>query len=138
MFTHSPDGAIEAYPLHEWYNFKPINRYKALSAEEAEAEFSHRKKVINYFSLMFRKRVRGEEEPEEVEEDKTKKKGKGGAKKELKISEMDEWIDSGDGESSSEDESKEKEKKEVGKKFKKMGHSLRTFRFWSKPYKCLD
>lgn len=24
VFTHAPDKAIEAYPLHEWYNFQPI------------------------------------------------------------------------------------------------------------------
>lgn len=39
VFTHGPDGAIEAFPLNEWYNFHPIQRYKALSAEEAEEEF---------------------------------------------------------------------------------------------------
>ena len=33
------DGAFEAYPVEEWYNFKLIQRYKALSAEEAEREF---------------------------------------------------------------------------------------------------
>lgn len=26
VFTHAPDGAIEAYPLNEWYNFQPIQR----------------------------------------------------------------------------------------------------------------
>lgn len=39
VFTHAADGAIEAYPLCEWYNFQPINRYKSLTAEEAEQEF---------------------------------------------------------------------------------------------------
>lgn len=39
VFTHGPDGSIEAFPLNEWYNFHPIQRYKALSAEEAEEEF---------------------------------------------------------------------------------------------------
>lgn len=39
VFTHAADGAIDAYPLCEWYNFQPINRYKSLSAEEAELEF---------------------------------------------------------------------------------------------------
>lgn len=33
------DGAFEAYPVEEWYNFKLIQRYKSLSAEEAEKEF---------------------------------------------------------------------------------------------------
>uniref|UniRef100_A0A2A4ITP0 Transcription initiation factor IIF subunit alpha n=1 Tax=Heliothis virescens TaxID=7102 RepID=A0A2A4ITP0_HELVI len=39
VFTHAADGAIDAYPLQEWYNFQPIQRYKALSAEEADEEF---------------------------------------------------------------------------------------------------
>ena len=39
VFTHAADGGIEAFPLCEWYNFQPIQRYKALSAEEAEQEF---------------------------------------------------------------------------------------------------
>ncbi|KAJ4448659.1 hypothetical protein ANN_00049 [Periplaneta americana] len=39
VFTHAPDGAIEAFPLQEWYNFQPIQRYKSLSAEEAEEQF---------------------------------------------------------------------------------------------------
>lgn len=113
VFTHAPDGAIEAYPLHEWYNFQPIQRYKALSAEEAEAEFGRRKKVMNYFSLMFRKRMKGDEEtPEDQEEAKLKKGGAGGGKsKDLKISDMDEWIDS-DEQSSSDDEDGEGKSKE--------------------------
>lgn len=111
VFAHAPDGAIEAYPLNEWYNFQPIQRYKALSAEEAEHEFGRRKKVMNFFSLMLRKRLKGdEEEPEDPEETKFKKAAakKG---KELKISDMDEWIDSDD-DSESEDEDKPKEKNE--------------------------
>lgn len=39
VFMKAEDGIIEAYPLQEWYNFQPIQRYKALSAEEAEEEF---------------------------------------------------------------------------------------------------
>jgi transcription initiation factor TFIIF subunit alpha len=39
VFTHAPDGVIEAFPLQEWYNFQPIQRYKSLTAEEAEEEF---------------------------------------------------------------------------------------------------
>jgi transcription initiation factor TFIIF subunit alpha len=40
VFTHAADGAIDAYPLLEWYNFQPIQRFKALSAEEAEEAFT--------------------------------------------------------------------------------------------------
>ena len=39
VFMQAKDGAFEAFPVEEWYNFQPINRYKALSAEEAEKEF---------------------------------------------------------------------------------------------------
>lgn len=54
VFTHAEDGAIEAFPLHEWYKFQSIQRYKALSAEEAEMEFNKRNKHLNFFSLMLR------------------------------------------------------------------------------------
>lgn len=112
VFAHAPDGAIEAYPLNEWYNFQPIQRYKALSAEEAEHEFGRRKKVMNYFSLMLRKRMKGdEEEVIDPDEAKANKMGAKKSSKELKISDMDEWIDS-DEDSSSEDEDKEKPKKD--------------------------
>ncbi|VVD00911.1 unnamed protein product, partial [Leptidea sinapis] len=76
VFTHAADGAIDAYPLQEWYNFQPIQRYKALSAEEAEQEFGRRNKVINYFSLMFRKRMRGDDATDDGE-DPDEKKTKG-------------------------------------------------------------
>lgn len=39
VFTQAGNGIIEAYPLQEWYKFQPIQRYKALSAEEAEQEY---------------------------------------------------------------------------------------------------
>ncbi|XP_055377506.1 general transcription factor IIF subunit 1 isoform X2 [Condylostylus longicornis] len=111
VFTHAPDGAIEAYPLHEWYNFQPIQRYKSLSAEEAEQEFGRRRRVMNYFSLMLRRRLKADDEPEDPEE-KVNAKGSGSKKsKELQISEMDEWIDS-DEDSESEDEDKEKKKED--------------------------
>ena len=29
----SADGAFEAFPLHEWYNFTPVAKYKSLNAE---------------------------------------------------------------------------------------------------------
>lgn len=96
VFTHAPDGAIEAYPLNEWYNFQPIQRYKTLSAEEAEQELSNRKKTLNLFALMFRKRMKGDDEQDpELEGDKKK----GPKKKDLTISEIDEWIESDEGKS---------------------------------------
>lgn len=110
VFTHAPDGAIEAYPLNEWYNFQPIQRYKSLSAEEAEQEFGRRKKVMNYFTLMLRKRLKGDEE-EEKDPEEVKVKGGGKKSKDFKISEIDEWIDSEE-ESDSDSDEEEKKKKE--------------------------
>ncbi|XP_021921063.1 general transcription factor IIF subunit 1 isoform X2 [Zootermopsis nevadensis] len=114
VFTHAPDGAIEAFPLQEWYNFQPIQRYKPLSAEEAEEQFGRRNKLVNYFSLMLRQRLRpGDEDgdPEDPEEGKTKKSSAGN-KKELKISDMDEWIDSDDDDDDDSDSQEEKKDKE--------------------------
>ena len=39
IFTQCPDGAFEAFPVEEWYNFTPVARYKVLNSEEAEREF---------------------------------------------------------------------------------------------------
>lgn len=40
IFTQAQDGCFEVFPIKEWYNFTPIQRYKALTAEEAEEQFS--------------------------------------------------------------------------------------------------
>lgn len=125
IFMHGNDGSIEAYPVSEWYNFQPVQRFKALSAEEAEQEFGKRNKSLNYFSLMMRKRFRKDEEDEADEEGGSKiKKNKG---RDLKISDMDEWIDSDDDDDEAESnedrngsdddsEKKNRKKKEVTKK----------------------
>ncbi|CAG9836703.1 unnamed protein product [Diabrotica balteata] len=120
VFTHAEDGAIEAFPLQEWYKFQPIQRYKALSAEEAEMEFSKRNKHLNYFSLMLRKRLKGEEETELDEGEEKSKKSTSKKEKELKISEMDEWMDSSDDESSAEEEKEDSEETDKKKKAKKV------------------
>lgn len=119
VFTHAEDGAIEAFPLHEWYKFQPIQRYNTLTAEEAEEEFSRRNKHLNFFSLMLRKRLKGDEEVDVEEEEKGKKQNS--KSKELKISEMDEWMNSSDDDSSDAEDTKEKEgddKKDNKKKVK--------------------
>lgn len=128
VFTHASDGAIEAFPLQEWYKFQPIQRYKSLSAEEAEEQFGRRHKVVNYFSLMLQQRMRSGDEDgdlEDPEEGKTKKSSSGN-KKELKISDMDEWIDSDDDsdDSDSSDEKKDREEKEEKDKKKKTKKGL--------------
>ncbi|XP_050528398.1 general transcription factor IIF subunit 1 [Daktulosphaira vitifoliae] len=118
VFTHGSDGIINAHKLEEWYNFQPVQRYKTLSAEEAEEEFGRRNKVMNHFNLMLQKRLKNEEDEEIDEEEKGK--GKKGAKnrksKELKISEMDDWVDSEDEES--DDDEQDEEKVESKKKQK--------------------
>lgn len=77
---------------------------------------------MNYFSLMLRKRLRNDEDgaddEELVEGGKSKRPGK--KEKELKISEMDEWMNSDDDESGSdEDEKKASEEEDDAKKKKK-------------------
>lgn len=111
VFTQTKDGSIEAFPLNEWYNFQPIQRYKALTAEEAEEEYGRRKKCVNMWSMKMRMKLKNkdEEEPEDPE-DKAISKGAKGDKKNLMISEMDEWMDSDD-QSSSDESGEEKEKK---------------------------
>lgn len=110
VFTQAADGTFEAYPVAEWYNFTPIQRYKALSAEEAEEEFGRRDKVLNYFSIMVRKRLQketAEEEDEDGEKQNNKKKNKKQAK-DFKISDMDDWArDSSDSENAEEEEQDE-------------------------------
>lgn len=70
---------------------------------------------------MLRKRLRNDEDgaddEELVEGGKSKRPGK--KEKELKISEMDEWIDSDDESGSDEDEKKGSEDEDDGKKKKK-------------------
>ena len=36
VFSHGKDGAFEAFPISDWYNFTQVQRYKTLDADEAE------------------------------------------------------------------------------------------------------
>lgn len=115
VFAHAPDGAIEAYPLHEWYNFQPSQRYKALSAEQAEEEFKRRR--LNLFTLMSKARLKGAEENAEDPEEKVKLSGK--KKQDLRIDDLDDvMMDSADDSDASDDE-KGKEDDSDGDKKKK-------------------
>lgn len=40
VFTHTAEGTFDVFPIKQWINFKPVQTYKSLSAEEAEEEFS--------------------------------------------------------------------------------------------------
>ncbi|GFS10145.1 general transcription factor IIF subunit 1 [Elysia marginata] len=94
IFTKAADGAFEAFPVEEWYNFSPIVKYKYLNSDEAEEEFSRRDKTLNYFSIMVKKRLKREEDVAEEDEEGSKgpKKTKK-AKKDLILTDMDEWND---------------------------------------------
>ncbi|KAK6617434.1 hypothetical protein RUM43_014443 [Polyplax serrata] len=123
VFTQAGNEIIEAYPLQEWYKFQPIQRYKALTAEEAEIEFGRRNKVMNLFSVMIKNRFKNEEDEELEDPDKPKGK-KGGSKKkerDLQISEMDDWINSDDDMSDSDDRGSNDDDDD-GKKNKKKGN----------------
>ncbi|CAG0917824.1 unnamed protein product [Notodromas monacha] len=124
VFMQGNDGSFEAYPIKHWYNFTPIQRFKALTAEEAEVEFGRRNKIMNFFSVMVKKKIKTDEDDSGLkgneEDGKKSGKGKGDAKQNsLKISEMDEWIESGEESDSDSDEdgsSKKKDKKNDRKK----------------------
>uniref|UniRef100_T1JLI2 Transcription initiation factor IIF subunit alpha n=1 Tax=Strigamia maritima TaxID=126957 RepID=T1JLI2_STRMM len=129
VFVKAPDGAFEAFPVEEWYNFTPVRTYKTLNAEEAEEEFGKRDTVYNYFTIM-KKRLKNNEEEEKEEDGEKPKKKKGGkygtGGGELKISDMDEWIQSSEEETDEEgatesaNEAKKNAKKNPkGKKGKK-------------------
>lgn len=108
VFTHAPDGAIEAFPLHEWYNFQPIQRYKTLSFEEVEDEMKRRVKRMNYWSLMDRKKKKDNENDDDPENVETNVKDQLA----LQITENEEWMKSDDDESESDEEGGKKKKKD--------------------------
>ncbi|XP_077500306.1 transcription factor IIFalpha isoform X1 [Amblyomma americanum] len=123
VFCKAPDGVFEAFPIEEWYNFNPVNRFKALTAEEAEVEFERRDKVMNHFSIMVRKKMAIDEEgaKDEGEEEKGKKgkKGKKESNRDFQITEMDDWVSDSDGEG--DDSDGDKDDDESGNKKKKKG-----------------
>ncbi len=47
MFKQSSDGAFEAFPVEEWYNFAPVSKYKSLNAEVYLPVFSPRELNVN-------------------------------------------------------------------------------------------
>ncbi|GFN77057.1 general transcription factor iif subunit 1 [Plakobranchus ocellatus] len=94
IFTKAADGAFEAFPVEEWYNFSPIVKYKYLNSDEAEEEFSRRHNTLNYFSIMVKKRLKKEEDIVDDDEEGTKgPKKPGKAKKDLILTDMEEWND---------------------------------------------
>nr|KAF6401133.1 general transcription factor IIF subunit 1 [Rousettus aegyptiacus] len=124
IFTQCPDGAFEAFPVHNWYNFTPLARHRTLTAEEAEEEWERRNKVLNHFSIMQQRRLKDQDQDEEDEE-----KEKRGRKKasELRIHDLEDDLEmsSDDSEASGEEGGKAPKAKKkapmtkVGRKKKK-------------------
>lgn len=77
ILTQCEDGAFEAVPVNNWYNFTADIKYQTLTADEAEEEFGRREKTVNYFSLMVKKRLMdNKEDSEEGDEVKLDKNAK--------------------------------------------------------------
>lgn len=115
VFFQAPDGAFEAFPVNEWYKFTPFQRYKALTAEEAEEKFTKRDQILNYFQVKHMVKKEGEGSTDEP-----KIKTERSIKKEFKVTDMDEWDrDSEDNLSENSDEEDVKPKIGKGKKIKK-------------------
>lgn len=99
----------EVCPVDEWYNVSATQRYKTLTAEEAEEKFERRHKMFNLFSVMKKGGENDEDGPT------------GSDTKNFKVSELDDWDDSGDDDRSDDDggdddDSKKKRKKKNVKK----------------------
>lgn len=106
VFVQTLDNKIAAYPLEEWYNFQSIQTYKTLSAEEAEEVMNKKSNVIHYSNLMIQKRLHNKNDDSE-DEDLSKCKGKKKVK-DLKISEIEDWIDSDDRDDSNDEDEQDK------------------------------
>jgi len=117
IFTQAVDGAFEVFPVNHWYNFTPIQRYKSLTAEEAEEQFGRRNKIYNYFSVMVRKRLKADDDGEgDGEKMPTGKAAKKKSSSGLKVSEMEDWEDSDNEESEDESDKEGADKKPKKKK----------------------
>jgi len=118
VFFQAHDGAFEAVPVSEWYNFNLQAKYRALTAEEAEEQFEKRDKIMNFFSVM-----KGKKEDGDGDTDSKPKKKKRDSRS-FKVTDMDEWADSDadddhSGPEGSDEDSRRPGKKKGGKKGKK-------------------
>ncbi|KAM4749543.1 general transcription factor IIF subunit 1 [Rhinophrynus dorsalis] len=87
IFTQCPDGAFEAFPVSNWYNFTPLAKHRTLTAEEAEQEWERRNKVLNHFTIMQQRRLK-DQGGEDEEEEGGGKQDKGGKSKKKKKSDL--------------------------------------------------
>ena len=76
ILTQCEDGAFEAVPVNNWFNFTGDIKYQTLTVDEAEEEYNRREKIVNYFSVMVKKRLQDNKEEEEGEENILEKKSK--------------------------------------------------------------
>lgn len=111
-------GPFEVCPVDEWYSMSATQRYKTLTAEEAEQKFEQRHKTLNMFSVMHKKNGEAGEESGSGFGGGQGGGGGGG----FKISEMDDWDQSGDDSGNSEfgdeDEATKKKRRRATKKEK--------------------
>lgn len=122
IFTKAADGAFEAFPVEEWYNFSPVIQYRFLNSDEAEEEYSRRDKILNHWMLKYKYK----QDDDVVEDEEEKKKGgKKKSKKNLQLTDMEDWDDlemSDDDDDSNgemDEEGKSKKKKKMPSKNKK-------------------
>lgn len=95
---YKPDDKKDTYevcPVDEWYSVSATQRYKTLTAEEAEQKFEQRHKMLNFFSVMHLKK-NGENGDEVGGTSKHDSKS-------FKISELDDWDESGEDDASDND-----------------------------------
>uniref|UniRef100_A0A8C3TBJ7 Transcription initiation factor IIF subunit alpha n=1 Tax=Chelydra serpentina TaxID=8475 RepID=A0A8C3TBJ7_CHESE len=104
IFTQCPDGAFEAFPVSNWYNFTPVAKHRTLTAEEAEEEWERRNKVLNHFTIMQQRRLKDQDDEEEEKEKKSKKK----RSSELKIHDLEDDLEMSSDESEMSDADGEK------------------------------
>ncbi|XP_068128267.1 general transcription factor IIF subunit 1 [Hyperolius riggenbachi] len=131
IFTQCPDGAFEAFPVSNWYNFTPLAKHRTLTAEEAEQEWERRNKILNHFSIMQQRRLKdpgGEDEEDEEGGSKQDKAGKGKKKKkksDLKIHDLEDDLEMSTSESDDsgeEGENRPKTQKKAAPSKKKKKH----------------
>ncbi|XP_029440582.1 general transcription factor IIF subunit 1 [Rhinatrema bivittatum] len=108
IFTQCPDGAFEAFPVNNWYNFTPVAKHRTLTAEEAEEEWERRNKVLNHFLIMQQRRLKDVDEEEEEEKEK---KGKKKKSSDLKIHDLEDDLEMSSTESEGSGEEMEKKPK---------------------------
>lgn len=105
-------GHFEVCPVDEWYSMSATQRYKTLTAEEAEQKFEQRHKTLNMFSVMHKKNGDAGEEGDSTV----------GGSNAFKVSEMDDWDhsggDSGNSDFGDEDETTKKKRRRAAKKGK--------------------